>query len=142
MRAVILEGTSGEVGSAIAQILAVNTRGPSSKPKEASSEKEYVTVDFARRCLAREPELPSNLRLVLTMCADASEEGVLRGELRDAIGFGTQQFTGLMGALGKRVANTEGYDDTWFIWNEWDEGAEDYRYWIADSVIEALKKSA
>ena len=138
MRAFVFEGTSDEIGSVMAQLLAVGAYKPASKPKGTSSEAEYVTVDFARRFLTREPPLPSNLARVLAMCAEAPKDGALRSDLRKAIGFDAQQFSGLMGALGKRVAKTEGYDDTWFIWNEWDDEAEDYRYHVAVSVIEAM----
>ena len=138
MRAFFFEGTPNEVGSVVTQILATGTHKPPSKPKGTSTDMEFVPVDFARLCLTREPPLPKNLARVLAMCADASDEGALRSDLQSAVGFDTHQFTGLMGALGKRVANTEGYDDTWFIWNEWDDKVEDYRYYVASSVIEAM----
>ena len=49
------------------------------------------------------------------------------------------QFAGLMGAFGRRVANTEGYDsDLLFFESRWNDNEETWDYRVPDTVREAL----
>ena len=49
------------------------------------------------------------------------------------------RFAGLMGALGRRMANTEGYDsDLLFFESRWNANEEIWEYRLPDTVCEAL----
>ena len=49
------------------------------------------------------------------------------------------RFAGLMGAFGRRMANTEGYDsDLLFFESRWNENEEIWEYRLPDTVCEAL----
>ena len=72
-----------------------------------------------------------------------SEEPVLATELQSALSYSTRQFSGLMGAFGRRLTHTDGYEPhTWFFVQEWqvDEGCNAYA--LPPSVREALEKEA
>ena len=53
------------------------------------------------------------------------------------------QFRGLMGAFGKRMANTEGYDpEAYFFECRWNEDENVWEYRLPDTVREALTLDA
>lgn len=107
----------------------------------SGSETKFVTTEFARRVLTRRPHLMPRIQAVLAALSAASGKWVPRSELRRAVDYSPHQFAGLMGAFGRRVSHTEGYDDeAWFIEQDWDEDEQDWVYRLPESVLEALKE--
>ena len=70
---------------------------------------------------------------------DANPEPVTYEDLGKAAGYSRQQLAGLLGAFGRRIAHTAGYDANARFWDI-QEDAETGRleYSLTDSVIQAL----
>ena len=115
--------------------------GGTTPPSRSEDGAEFVTVDFARRVLMRRP-LSDPLLAVLRALYQASPNYVAMSELLAVAGYRSgHQFAGLMGAFGRRKANTSGNDaeGEFFAYREnEDDGAWDYC--LPDSVCEALEK--
>lgn len=148
MKMYVFEGTPEEL-SQVAKTL--QTSAPLAEVTASSSEElapeevsakgeevEGVTVKFARRVLRRR-ELSEPLKAVFRRLYEANDWVGIE-ELGDACGYSRQQFAGLMGAFGRRIANTEGYDreSAFFYW-EWDDETGAWKYRLPDTVREALK---
>ena len=109
-------------------------------PADSEGSWKCVTTEFARRMLTRRP-LSDNQKIVLKTLKETHPELVSRDELIAATIYNTPyQLAGLMGALGRRVAGTEGYaGDVWVFDTEWNDetGAWDYR--LPETTLEALR---
>ena len=78
-------------------------------------ESRYVTTRFARRALGR-LKLSTPMKNVLRALYEAHPDWLSIATLRDVAEYDPAQFSGLMGAFGRRLANTNGYDsDTGFL---------------------------
>ena len=65
---------------------------------------------------------------------------VLATTLAQQVGYTRSQFAGLMGAFGRRVSHTEGYDgDAWFFEQQWNRGAGCCEYGLPETVREAMR---
>ena len=107
----------------------------STSPEEAT---RFVTIRFARRALKR-LKLSKPMRKVLRALYKAETEWLPLAMLQDVAGYSPAQFAGLMGAFGRRLANTEGYDsDAAFFEYDWDEDGETWNYRLPETVREAL----
>ena len=150
MKATILEGTVEEIIQVIKEVEqasatlvtpsleeALDSNAP---PHSTGGTKIPVTTEFARRALARLP-LSRATKAVLKALYDAHSEYVTTISLLEVADYESgHQLAGLMGAFGRRLANTPGFDpQAWFFdyqWND-DEGAWEYR--LPDTVREALE---
>lgn len=109
----------------------------------SGSDTKFVTTEFARRVVTRRPPLKPRAQAVLRALTEAAGEGVLRSELHRVADYSPQQFAGLMGAFGRRMAHTEGYDEeAHFFDYQWDDEKNDWLYRLPDSVLEALRESS
>lgn len=110
-------------------------------PEEVSAkdeDTEGVTVRFARRVLKRR-ELSEPLKAVFQKLYEAND-WVSIEELGEVSEYSRPQFAGLMGAFGRRIANTQGYDqEAAFFFTEWDDEAGAWKYRLPDTVREALE---
>lgn len=104
----------------------------------AEGPEKFVTVNFARHVLGRRP-VSEQLKALLDTLNDAGTEFVPVSELYDATGYSFRQFAGMLGALGRRMANTPGYDEEaeFFDWR-WNKGEKEWEYRLPDTVREAL----
>ena len=99
-------------------------------------ESRFVTTRFARRVLKRLP-LSTPMKNVLRELCKAHPDWLSQAKLRDAAGYEPSQYAGMMGAFGRRIANTEGYDsETQFFEWKWEE--ETWYYRLPDTVREVL----
>lgn len=104
---------------------------------------KFVTTEFAHRVVTRRPPLMPRIQAVLTALTEAAGEWVPRSELRHVADYTPQQFAGLLGAFGRRMSHTEGYDEeAHFFEYLWDDEKKEWLYRLPDSVLEALKESA
>ena len=102
------------------------------------SESRFVTTRFARRALKR-LKLSKPMRNLLRALYEAHPNWLSQATLRDASGYEPAQYAGLMGAFGRRLANTEGYDsEAYFFEEKWDDDEEAWLYRLPDTVREAL----
>ncbi len=146
-----VEGTSTEI-SGILQALSEATDlritaveltdedVPSETASEpAESDSTVVTTRFARLALTR-LGLSSPMKNALIALYEAHPGWLTRAELHVITGYKPAQFAGLLGAFGRRLTKTKGYDKnlTFFEyrWND-DEQAWDYR--VPKTVCEALE---
>jgi len=110
----------------------------SDKGEEAEGEDEGVTVKFARRVLKRR-ELSSPLKAVLQKLYEV-HDWVGIEELCEVSNYTRPQFAGLMGAFGRRIVNTQGYDEeASFFFSEWNDETGAWKYRLPDTVREALE---
>jgi len=68
-----------------------------------------VSVADVRRMLSRRP-VPYGQRQLYEVLAAAGDEGLAKDELGDAMGRSRRQVSGVFGALGNRITNTEGLE--------------------------------
>ena len=143
-----VEGTAAEIndvlralpGAATAHTAAVELTDAGIQATTSSEtpepESRFVTTRFARRVLGR-LKLSTPMKKVLKTLYEAPD-WLSIATLQDAAGYDPAQFAGLMGAFGRRLANTEGYDpDTeFFEWKWADDGTLNYR--LPDTVRRAL----
>lgn len=110
----------------------------SDEGEEAEGKDEGVTVKFARRALKRR-ELSDPLKAVLQKLHEA-HDWVGIEELCEVSKYTRQEFAGLMGAFGRRVTHTPGYDEeAKFFFKEWDYETGAWKYQLPETVREALK---
>ena len=142
-----VEGTPAEIsdvlralpGAAMVQTAAVELTDEaiesSTSPEEDA---RFVTTRFARRALKR-LKLSKPMKKVLRALYKAETEWLPLATLQDVAGYSPAQFAGLMGAFGRRLANTEGYDsEAEFFEYDWDDDGETWNYRLPETVREAL----
>ena len=113
----------------------VDSSTTSESPEDASG---FVTTRFARRALKR-LKLSKPMKKVLRALYEAETEPVPLATLQDVAGYTPAQFAGLMGAFGRRLANTEGFDsEASFFEYDWEEDEETWTYRLPETVREAL----
>ena len=145
-----VEGTAAEIsdvlralpGAATVHTAAVeltNARIQAATSSETPEpESRFVTTRFARRVLGR-LKLSTPMKNVLRALCEAHPGWLSMAKLRAAAGYNPSQFAGLMGAFGRRLANTKGYDsDTVFFECVWDDDEETWNYRLPDTVRRAL----
>lgn len=153
MKATIIEGTADEIIKVIntiertSETVVTKSHGDQSEPAAPSQPVDgtrvFVTTEFARRALVR-LQLSESMKAVLKALYDAESGYVTTTSLIGVAGYGSgHQFAGLMGAFGRRLAHTRGYDGgaSFFDW-QWndDEGVWEYR--LPDTVREALERES
>jgi hypothetical protein len=166
MKVTIIEGTPDEIAKALPHLSTANpvtttVRQPSAENEAATvaearhgketdssaetnasdDEVEYVTTELARSVLTRRA-LSKEQLLVLETLYKAHPKTVLAPELMKTVGYTRAQFSGLMGAFGRRISHTDGYeaqDGASFFDQEWDDNTGCNRYGLPDSVLEAMR---
>ena len=152
MKAIVIDGTVEEIIQVIntVQPLTAGTMltvpqesgaGPKSQAQRGDGDKKYVDLEFARRVLVRRP-LSEPVKAVLKALYDANPKYVTTTVLRDVVGYQSgHQLAGLMGAFGRRIANTAGNDDkARFFDVQWNDDDHAWEYFLPDTVREALEQ--
>ena len=152
MKLLIVEGTVEEIREVLpmlqsftskATILTAQPDNPKTNSSaQRSGEKRPVTVEFALRALKRLPLSPPQ-RTFLKALYDAHPDYVTSVALQEVLGYeSSHQLAGLMGAFGRRFANTEGFQENaeFFQWQQ-DERTEILEYRLAETVPEALEQA-
>lgn len=148
MKVIIVEGTPQEISEAFPDLnmrsaIVSTPTAPSSVPTVSSSKDDdgvsYVTAEVARKVLSRRKLSKEQLE-VLRAIYKAHPGTVLGTELQALIGYSRPQFSGLMGAMGRRYTHTEGFvEGAWFFEQEWDDAGATYRYGLPETVREAMR---
>ena len=145
-----LEGTAKEIGDALRTLsstaafhtTALELDGHTAAESESppTEETPFVTTRFARRALTRLP-LSEPMKNVLEALCGAHPDWLSAPELQKAAGYNPSQFAGLMGAFGRRLANTEGYEHEAHFWEwEWRDDKDTWECRLPDSVYEAVRE--
>ena len=145
-----IEGTAKEIsdvlralpGGATVHTAAVELTNEGVRATTSSETTELesrpVTTRFARRVLTRLP-LSTPMKNVLREIYKAHPNRLSQATLQDVAGYEPSQYAGMMGAFGRRIANTEGYDsETHFFEWKWDDEEETWCCRLPDTVREAL----
>lgn len=108
--------------------------------KLSETPEKYVTKEFAIRLLTRR-ELSKPVTAVIKRLTASGDEWVSSQELYEASNYKPAQFAGMMGAFGRRMYHTKGYDEEAHFW-DFRENEEDgsWEYRLPQSVREAGKK--
>ncbi len=151
MKLLVFEGTPEEIRKIAQSMLpttpehTVTVETPkerrSTSLRELNSEegKKFVTEEFAHRVLTRRPAISTPLKAVLKALNEAYPDFVPLSDLHTATDYTPQQFAGLMGAFGRRMSHTDGYDDhAHFFDYRWSDDQENYEYALPESVHQAL----
>lgn len=105
-------------------------------PVEVEAGGDPLTVAAVDKAFNRRP-LSDAQKALLRVLYENSEEGILLPDIAKGIGLSAQQVAGVRGALGRRVANTEGWPEgTDFCTWEWEVST--WRYWPRPAVVEAI----
>jgi hypothetical protein len=103
------------------------------------SEVVYLTSDQVKAVLTRRP-LDWAMKLMLRRLYEAGDKRVKSEELREELGFSAPQFRGMMGAFGRRKANTEGIPTNGRLFDEeWDFEAHQKTWSLPPSTRLALE---
>ena len=144
----VFEGTPEEI-SAVARSMLPATTGDvalslevqQDEARSQSSERptKFATVEFARRVLGRRPVLSKPFKRVLKALNEAYPEWTLLSDLHSAAHYTPAQFAGLMGAFGRRMSHTDGYDkDAHFFEFRWNDDEDAWEYRLPVTVREVL----
>lgn len=152
MKVVVFDGTPQEVAEALkamgvatpmsaagAQIapVAINDSGAVEADDDGGT--QPLPLPVAKRVLNRLPTISKNMKKALVSLHKVGDEGLLGSELCELLDFEQSQFRGMMGAFGRRVANTEGwYDGAGFFEYDWD-AENGYRYKLFDTSRKAVE---
>jgi len=141
----VIEGTPEEVRETLALMRmtssehAVAGRDQASQPDNGEEEIEYVSYDVARTALTRIP-LHAIQKKLFKAIYDAHPRRILATELQSILGYERPQFSGLMGALGRRFTHTQGYIAGTNVFDqEWDYERHCYDYSLPPTVKRALE---
>ncbi len=152
MKAIILEGTLDEVSQAIQRLgqasasvsvvpvtAAAQVSEVTAHPELPPGSPPPITVELARAVLNRIP-LAAEQKIVLKALYHAHPSWVTAPDLMAKVKYTRPQFTGLMGAFGRRLTHTPGYiNGTTFFDQVWDNAAGINRYTLPETVREAMR---
>ena len=154
MKMYVFEGTPEEIAKVAATMQPMKPLSAEEKINEKSTSvvrglpkpneviDKFVTTEFAIEALTR-IELSSSLKGLIKRLFDAGDRWVPTQEAYKASGYNQAQFAGMMGAFGRRMCYTKGYDeDAFFFDYRWDEKTSSWEYRLPKSVVEAVKESA
>ena len=146
MKFMVFDGTSEEfnkvapslglnAGSEVEALNAVSEISTSA----ADSEVVYLTTEQVKSVLTRRP-LDWAMKLMLRRLYEAGDQRVKSEELREELGFSAPQFRGMMGAFGRRKANTEGIPPNARLFDEeWDFEAHQKTWSLPPFTRKALE---
>lgn len=146
MKAYLFEGTAQEVIEVMTAMQAMPNAAAQDAAvavaptvAEEGEDKEFVSIEVARRVLSRRP-LSREQLAVLKMLYSALPDWVPAAKLQAAISYTPAQFAGLMGAFGRRFSHTEGFvENTWLFDAEWDYEVGAYNYRLPETVKAAME---
>lgn len=149
MKAYVFDGTPEEVAEAIRHMQggeatpASNQRlSPSvADPADEDDDEDEDTplpADIGRKMLTRIPLAPLQKKVVVSIY-NAGDKGIMGAELTKLLGYSSAQFRGLMGAFGRRISHTDGYEDgMYFFDQEWIDN-EGYLYKLPETSRKAVE---
>lgn len=139
-----VEGTPEEVAALLKAHKGRETQYLSSiEPQnldEIQSDERFASEKIAYRALRRRP-LSAAQRSLFRILRDAHPGWVSASKLREAMGYSGNQLGGLLGAIGRRLSQTEGHalGSSMFEWM-WDADESEYVYRLPPSVLNAVRR--
>jgi hypothetical protein len=97
-----------------------------------------LSVSVIEKALTR-ISLSKNQRTVLAIAAKAGEAGIYTNDLANKAGITRNQLTGVLGSLGRRIANTPGWPEDLSLGDsKWDNDKKQRRYWLHPLIREVM----
>ena len=153
VKVIVVEGSVDDVRAIMESIRPLVSEPRSSSTEESTSEveteaiddsggKRFVTVEFAREVLSRLPLSPAQKAALKALYDAGAEEYVTTTELVRVLRYESgHQLAGVMGAFGRRIANTKGFDENaTFFETRWNETAAAWEYRLPATVRKALEQ--
>jgi hypothetical protein len=144
----VLDGTAEEISRALkllnpSDALIEKTALPVQKGKGAADSAKdkttYVSVTIARAVLSRRG-LSNEQMTILRTLYDVHPDTILATDLGRKISYSRSKFAGLLGAFGRRVSHTPGYERGMsFFDRTWDIEAGCWRYGLPEPVRQAMR---
>lgn len=138
----VIEGTADELAQyeALARFHSLGIKaGDADAPNPVDW--EFVSADVGFRALTR-IKLGNEAKAVLKLLYESGDNWTSAKSLQKVVSYSPASFAGLMGAFGRRVANTPGYvRDSSFFEYEWDGGQSCYLYRLPASSRSALERA-
>ena len=150
MKMYVFEGTPEEISTVARSMLPATTGDVAlslevqdgAHTQSSDQPTTFVTEEFACRVLGRRPALSKPLKRVLRALNEVYPEWMLLSDLHSAARYTPAQFAGLMGAFGRRMSHTDGYNrDAHFFDIRWNDEKDTSEYRLPDAVREALNPS-
>jgi hypothetical protein len=139
-----VEGTPEEVAALIrAHGSASSAQGSAEKDEQShtvAEDERFASEKIAYRALCRRP-LSSAQRTLFRTLSDAYPGWVSSSKLQAATSYNPNQLGGVLGAIGRRLSQTEGYvrDSALIEWM-WDADENEYAYRLPPSVQNAVRR--
>lgn len=149
MKAYVFDGTPEEVTDAIRRMQVGEAAPAIGQPQspltvdEADEDDDEdegtpLPADIGRKMLTRIPLAPLQKKVVVSIYR-AGDKGIMGAELAKLLDYSSAQFRGLMGAFGRRISHTEGYEDgMYFFDQEWIDN-EGYLYKLPETSRKAVE---
>lgn len=139
---VVVEGTPEEVAAFLAAMKGKHhPHASSQKAADAVDRHPYLNEDTAFRALKRRPLSPEQ-KIFLSKLALEYPNWTLASDLQQITNYSKAQFSGLLGAFGKRVASTEGFESgTWFYDGKWNYESDCYQYRLPEHLVEVVNRA-
>ncbi len=138
-----VEGTPEEVAALIrAHGTVASAKEPAEREKAAvvGDDERFASEKVAFRALRRRP-LSSAQRILFRTLLDAYPEWVSASKLQATTGYGPNQLGGLLGAIGRRLSQTDGYvRNTSMLEWLWDADENEYSYRLPASSRNAVER--
>ena len=137
----VIEGTAEELAhyELLGRFRALGQAKHGSEQPPIVPDWEFVSTDVGFRALTR-IKLGNEAKSVLKILHDAGEKWTSAKALQKAVGYSPASFAGLMGAFGRRVANTPGYvRDSSFFEYEWNADQSCHLYRLPTSSKAAVE---
>jgi len=152
MKMYVFDGTPEEISKVVSnfqnehsQLMELNSTSKTkastkTTPKQHETIERFVTKQFAIDAVTR-IKLSTPLRLVMKHLLDKDGSLVPTSVLCELCDYNERQFAGMMGAFGRRMSNTIGYDEKAHFFNyEWNDTNEEWDYSLPPSVISAFNE--
>ena len=140
MKMYVFEGSPEEL-SKMFPTVGLNQSSVTVVPSETvtirTSDPRKVTVEEAVLILTRR-HLSDNLRTILIALYEAGEKRLTSDDLKKVSGLNSDQFRGVFGAFGRRVANTIS-DEVVFIDYKWEDTLGQYTWTLPETVRQAMR---
>ncbi|MHB0857677.1 MAG: hypothetical protein ACYC5M_08915 [Anaerolineae bacterium] len=113
MKVTVFEGTPEEY-QIFAQLQARST-APGDSASSGSVERQTGDIQPFLRMVLHRRELSDNPKALLKALGDAGNGWLSSEQLASQIGLTRRKLAGVLGALGRRIINTPGYDDAFAV---------------------------
>ena len=139
----IIEGSASEIAEYEAMVRFHGTPAERAEMNVLNNldDWEFVSAEVGFRALTR-IKLAPKTKAVLKKLYENGDKWTSAKRLQELVEYSPAQFAGLMGAFGRRVANTRGYvRDSSFFEYDWSDEESCYFYRLPPSSREAVERA-